>query len=498
MATTIIDKLIVELGLDPKQFSKGTKQAATDTKTMQDQVSYSAGEMVAAIHRVAAEFVGLFLTIRGVSDLVGQFENLNENVRQLGIDSRNLDQGAAELRDWGNVAELAGGKADDAASSIQGLEKAIFNVAHGAGWSEQLTEFARINVDTGAITGHMRDFHAILLDTAKALQAQYPNSADRYQEVQKLGLQGGIGNAVVEGPAALERYYAKEKGLPQVSGADTAAAQRLAEAFTLLKQRVEAVATKILTAVEPALEGLATAFSNFLAKNQGKISQGIDDLAAWATGDGPKRVITAMTDFAQQVVDATGTIHRALHPLDNAAQGLGAVGDLAHESNQRGVQYGKIQSEIASAEKSHGLPAGLLAKTGNGPDKLGLGSANALAAIMAEQHAALGGDKADPDWTKTVAAINARVRAGAAPATQVAPAPNPTALKATQGAGASPGARATVTQAGGTPTAANGSTVTIGDIFIQTQAKDANGIAGSIDGALQRKLTVSQADGALS
>lgn len=496
MATTIIDKLIVELGLDPKQFSKGTKQATTDTKTMQDQVSYSAGEMVAAIHRVAAEFVGLFLTIRGVSDLVGQFAHLNEATRQLGIDSRNLGESAAELRDWGNVSELAGGKAEDAAQSIQGLEKSIFNVKEGFGWDEQLTNFLRLNVDTGAATGKMRDFHAILLDTAKALDGM--SGPDKFQWVQKLGLQGGIANAVTQGPEALERYWKKEQALPQVSGADTAAAQRLAEAFTILRQRVVALATKILTAVEPAIERLFNAFSGFLSKNQGKIAAGIDDVAAWAQGDGPKQVIAAIMQFAQAVVDATKYINDAVHPFRTTGRGISAGFAGAVDANKLDSQESDVKSQIAAAEKAHGLPAGLLEKTGNGVTKLGRGSADPLAAIMAEQHAALGGDKADPDWTKTVAAINARVRAGGGPATQVAPAPNPNALKATQGAGASPAARATASQASGPPTAANGSTVTIGDIFIQTQARDANGIAGSIDGALQRKLTASQADGALS
>lgn len=493
MATTIIDKLIVELGLDPKQFSKGTKQATTDTKTMQDQVSYSAGEMVAAIHRVAAEFVGLFLTIRGVSDLVGQFANLNENVRQLGIDSRNLGESAAELRDWGNVSELAGGKAEDAAQSIQGLEKSIFNVKEGFGWDEQLTNFLRLNVDTGAATGKMRDFHAILLDTAKALDGM--SGPDKFQWVQKLGLQGGIANAVTQGPEALERYWKKEQALPQVSGADTAAAQRLAEAFTILRQRVVALATKILTAVEPAIERLFNAFSGFLSKNQGKIAAGIDDVAAWAQGDGPKQVISAIMQFAQAVVDATKYINDAVHPFRTVGRGIAAGFSGAVDSNKLDSQESQVAREKEAATAKYGLPKDFWNR-----DKTPLapGSADPYAAIAAEQHKALGGDAADPTYDKTYAALSARGRALSSPNTRVVPTPSPSALKATQGAGASPGARATVQAAGGTPTAANGSTVTIGDIFIQTQARDANGIAGSIDGALQRKLTVSQADGALS
>lgn len=498
MATTIIDKLIVELGLDPKQFNRGTKEAATEVKSAQEQISYSAGEMVGALQRVAAEFVSLFLVVNGVKDVVGLFGELNEQTRQLGIDSRNLGQAANELRDWGNVSELAGGKAEDASTSIQGLEKSIFNVKQGFGWDEQLTNFLRLNVDTGVATGKMRDFHSILLDTAKALQSM--DKPDRFQWVQKLGLQGGIGNAVVEGPEALERYYAKEKALPQINGGDTAAAARLAQAFELLKQRVEAVATKILTAVEPALEGLANAISGFLQKNQGKITTGINDLAAWAQGPGPGQVISAVMAFAQSVVDATKYINDAVHPFRTVGRGIAGAFGGAVDANKLDNQEAQVAREKEAATAKYGLPKDFW-KRDNTP--LGPGSADAYASIIAQQHAALGGDKGDPTWDKSYAALAARNKALSQPVTQVPGAsPNPTALKAATGAVGSPAARSTAAQAAsGPPTAANLGGVTnnvTGDIFVQTQAKDANGVAAGINGALQRKLTVTQADGALS
>lgn len=502
MSTTIIDKLVVELGLDPKQFNKGAASAATEVKNTQEQVSYSAGEMIGALQRVAAEFVSLFLVVNGVKDVVDMFAQLNESTRQLGIDSRNVGESAAELRDWGNIAEFAGGKAEDATGTIQGLEKSIFNVKQGFGWDDQLTNFLRLNVDTGVATGKMRDFHAILLDVSKALQGM--SGEDKFNWTQKLGLSGGIANAVTQGPEQLEAYYRRAQSIPQISGADTAAAQRLAVAFDTLKDRVVALATKILTAAEPAIESLFNAMGGFLQKNQGKVTAGINDLAAWAQGPGPKNIISAVTSFAQSVVDATKYINAAVHPISTTGKGLAAVGDYAALKNQGRSRDEQVLQEVGAAEKKYGLPAGLLAKTGNGPDQIGLGSADPLAAILAQQHAALGGDKADPDWYKTVQAINARIHATAAPATEVPGAsPNPNALKATVGASGSPGARATAAQAAGVPTASTDGPASItnnvtGDIFVQTQAKDATGVAGGINGALQRKLTVSQSDGALS
>ncbi|HTC52005.1 MAG TPA: hypothetical protein VK700_08730 [Steroidobacteraceae bacterium] len=500
MATTIIDHLVLELGLDPKQFNKGAASAAAEVKTVQDQISYSAGEMVSALQRVAAEFVSLFLVVGGVKDVVGLFGQLNEATRQLGIDSRNVGESAAELRDWGNIAEFAGGKAEDATGTIQGLQKSIFDYQRGFGWDEQLTNFLRLGVDTGAATGKMRDFHAILLDVAKTLQGM--SGEDKFNWTQKLGLHGGIANAVTQGPEQLEAFYRRAQSIPQISGADTAAAQRLAVAFDTLKDRVEAWATKILTAVEPAIEGLFNAISTFLTGHQGGIGNGINDIAAWVASDGPKRAITALTEFAQAVADVFRFIDDFLHPVATTEKIVGGLGDLARLHNSGRARDQTVLREISAAEHKYHLPTGLIAKTGNGPDQLGPGSADPLAAILAQQHAALGGDKADPDWYKTVQAINARVKATAAPATQVPGAsPNPDALKAHTGAIATPLAGLPKKDAPGTTTASKKPVGMVnnvtGDIFVQSQATDPNSLAGGINGALQRKLTVSQADGAL-
>lgn len=282
MSATVIDKLTVELGLDPKEFKKGTAEATKATKDTQESVTKSATAIVTSLRRVAAEFVSLFLVVRSVKDVVGIFSELNASTRQLGIDSRNYGESAAHLRDWGNIAEMAGGQAEDATGTIAGLQKAIFDVGHGLGWSSQLTEFGRIGVDTGVATGKMRDFHDLLLDTSRALQTQFPDKATRFQETRVLGLQGGIANAVSEGPDQLEKYYQQQLKIHQTTEGDTRAAAQLAQAWDLLRDKMRALTTQILTAVSPAIQGLFTRFGNFLTGHQQDFEAGIKKVADWA------------------------------------------------------------------------------------------------------------------------------------------------------------------------------------------------------------------------
>ena len=86
MATTVIDKLIVEFGLDPKQFKQGLKEANLAIVSTKDTTNKSSNEMVQSLRRVAAEFVSLFLAIRSVKDVSGIFTELNESTRQLGYE----------------------------------------------------------------------------------------------------------------------------------------------------------------------------------------------------------------------------------------------------------------------------------------------------------------------------------------------------------------------------------------------------------------------------
>lgn len=498
MSVTVIDRLIVELGLDPRQFQKGTKEAQKATKDTEQSVTKSAGEMIGALRRVAAEFVSLFLVVRSIHDIVGMFSELNESTRQLGIDSKNYGESAAHLRDWGNIAEIAGGKAEDATATMAGLQKAIFDVGHGLGWSPQLTEFGRIGVDTGVATGKMRDFHDLLMDTSKSLQAQFPDRQQRFQETQVLGLKGGIANAVADGPEVLEKYYQQQLKIHQTTEGDTKAAQALAQAWDVLRDKMRALATQILTAVSPAIQRLFNTFGNWLSKHQGDFEKGITGLAEWAQGPGPGKIIDALTSFGDTVVSVAEFIGKAL--------GIHKLTDQELIGNEKPMFSG----EFTRAEKKYGLPQGLLSNPDLRGSTMDLDMRSDALSVL---HGEAGGDKGDPNWLKAVASFKKQytdpslIKKGLWERqtdwvhTWVDPLLAPDATQATQGAGPSPRAQSTI--AGAKPTASNlggagGSSVHIDNINVNTQATDADGVARDIDGALNRKLTVTQADGALS
>lgn len=500
MATTVVDKLIVEFGLDPRQFKAGLKEANLAIVSTKDNTNKGANEMVQSLRRVAAEFVSLFLAIRSIKDVAGVFSEINESTRQLGFQSRNTDESAAALKDWGNIAEIVGGKAEDAQSTLMGLQKAIFDVGHGLGWSPQLTEFGRIGVDTGVGQGKVRNAHDLLRETTIALESQFKDPAARFQETQVLGIQGGLANLVAGGVKEFDRQWAQQQGIPQVSKNDTAQAQRLTESWDVLKQRIEAELRQILTTISPALQKVFKGLGDWIKQHQGEFTAGIQNLLGWFSGPGPQQVIDSLTAIGEAAANVAKFLLGIGHPT-------GWVASVFGDKNF-------FSGEQTKAEKAAGLPIGTLSRQGLDSPSRNKTSLSDTAAEIAQWHLDLGGDKQDPNYDQAVQAFMDQH--------QIAPLPKglldqqadwykthtwygspiDDAGKANAGAGSSPKARAL---AGGKPTAFNesspggGSTsVRIDELNVYSAAKDATGIAGDLDSALQRKLTVSLADGALS
>jgi hypothetical protein len=85
MAGSVIDSLVVTLGLDSKEFSKGVKG--------------SAEELAGFTRRLA----GMFLAVRGIEDVVGYFKDLHAQLAEVGFQSRNLGLTGQEIRRLGEV-----------------------------------------------------------------------------------------------------------------------------------------------------------------------------------------------------------------------------------------------------------------------------------------------------------------------------------------------------------------------------------------------------------
>lgn len=123
---TVIDSFIITLGLDPSEFDKGQKAAASAFLKTRDAATRSAKDIESAskhsadaIDRVTKSALGLFATLIGaksIGDFIGNVTQTDVALSNLGA---NLDMSAQELARWEGAAQRVGDTAEGAASAIR-------------------------------------------------------------------------------------------------------------------------------------------------------------------------------------------------------------------------------------------------------------------------------------------------------------------------------------------------------------------------------------------
>lgn len=295
--TTVIDQLVVKLGLDPRDFTKGEKLAAAETIKLENQVKKSSESMGRSFVGFTSKVAGIAGAAMLVKKFIQYTSELSTNIRQLGIDSDNFGVLAADLRNFGNVSEMMGGKAEDATRTVGGLTKAVYDLAYNGQISDSLIMLGRLGVQFQDTTGNMRDFKAIALDTQAAIQQRMANGMSRanaFQMLTQAGFDSGLANAMLAGnlqqqlDRQAQRRQVSREDVNLATGWEQSAANRsqALDAAALRQLPLEAVAgTKINDAIAAAADragttGAADAVGEFgsIVKEGGKaVKDGVTD-----------------------------------------------------------------------------------------------------------------------------------------------------------------------------------------------------------------------------
>lgn len=131
MAATVIDALLITLGLDTSDFRKGQKDVSDDLKKQREDAKKTAKEMAEQGKKAAAFFgsiktellalTGVTVTAGGLMSLV---KNTTSSLMDLSIQSKALGMSAKELDGWAKSAEAAGSSAEKISAALQGFQDA--------------------------------------------------------------------------------------------------------------------------------------------------------------------------------------------------------------------------------------------------------------------------------------------------------------------------------------------------------------------------------------
>ncbi|HDX8797859.1 TPA: lytic transglycosylase domain-containing protein [Klebsiella michiganensis] len=275
MAATVIDALLVTLGLDTSQFRKGQQEVSDDLKKQREDAKNTAKEMAEQGKKAASFFSSIkteLLALTGVTVTAGGLmsfvKSTTSGLMDLSIQSKALGLSARELDGWSKSAEAAGSSAEKISASLQGFQGAIQGARVGDYSSSIFGGLAQLNALTG------QNFDVWGQDASSLAKT----SLDALRKISDPNLRRQVGLSLGFDDATLQRNQ-EGKFLPDVdrltkssgiTDASTKGAKEFTAAWAELGQNLDTVKNQIYVGLIPTirdLNGLLIEWSSGNAKS---------------------------------------------------------------------------------------------------------------------------------------------------------------------------------------------------------------------------------------
>lgn len=261
MAATVIDALLVTLGLDTSQFRKGQQEVSDDLKKQREDAKNTAKEMAEQGKKAASFFSSIkteLLALTGVTVTAGGLmsfvKSTTSGLMDLSIQSKALGLSARELDGWSKSAEAAGSSAEKISASLQGFQGAIQGARVGDYSSSIFGGLAQLNALTG------QNFDVWGQDASSLAKT----SLDALRKISDPNLRRQVGLSLGFDDATLQRNQ-EGKFLPDVdrftkssgiTDASTKGAKEFTAAWAELGQNLDTVKNQIFEGLIPTIRDL--------------------------------------------------------------------------------------------------------------------------------------------------------------------------------------------------------------------------------------------------
>ncbi|RWH42961.1 phage tail tip lysozyme [Mesorhizobium sp.] len=239
----------------------------------------------------------------------------------LGRFASSLGESPQRIAAWENAAERFGGSADATASTLERVNKQLYNLNKNG---EALPrEFSQLQAWTGMRIDPNHGLDRYLSDVAAALQRLHQIDAGAAHNVaQALGIDPATEQLMYKMGSGIDVYLGKLEKSLSPSNQAIEAAQKLQASWNELLQHIIALANAIYDKLGPVLVDAADRMTTWIEKNQDWIRTGIVDAVKkfidWLEKIDWNAVETGMQNFAhgaKEVVDGVGGIVHATEIL---------------------------------------------------------------------------------------------------------------------------------------------------------------------------------------
>lgn len=258
MAASVIDSLVVELGLDPRKFTEGQRAALQSLRDMENAAASSAGR----IEEYGTKISDVFSTVKkGAVGVLGAFvgeqavafvANVAAGDAAVSRLSKTLGVNIESLSTWQGMVRQMGGAATDATATLGALTDAMSRVQAGGGAFDGT--FATLLNRSGDFRGKtadqvLRQISKYLEDEQKAGRMS-PAIARMFAESIP-GINESMMNLILRGPAALDAFAeaARKAGIANKEAGDEA------EEFQKKEAELTSSLENLARYVFPALTG---------------------------------------------------------------------------------------------------------------------------------------------------------------------------------------------------------------------------------------------------
>lgn len=276
---SVIDSLVVVLGLDNTQFRQGQRKTSEDLRKTKEDASNTAKAIEASGKQAAAFFTKLrnealmlFAAFTGANGVKQFVENITAGDASLGRLAKTLDMSVEDLSAWTSAVQRTGGSADAAAGTFQSLEDNLQQLAT-TGQSSLLPYFNAMGISMLDAHHKARPLQDILLDIAKWAEGKDP--AMVAQRLRAMGFDQGTINLLLKGKGAVTGLIDESRRLGTVSAQDAAAAQARQKAWRDLAQAATSLGRTILTDLSPAIESAMQWLDKWIQANRPEIAETI-------------------------------------------------------------------------------------------------------------------------------------------------------------------------------------------------------------------------------
>lgn len=318
---TVIDALMVTLGLDPAGLKKGADEAVkaqakvtagavgsakaideVEKKLTTAQIARTkeldaqAKHIADGFKKIRNEALGLLAIFTAGMGLTSFAENAITTTASLSRMSGDLNMSAKDLAEWQLAAKHAGGTAEGMTSQLKQASDDLASMKMGLGQSASIQASMRY----GATLPDLKDANSLLLKQADILKRLYDQDPTRAAAAAKLmGVNEGSYQLMKQGSAAVIEARKAQSALAEEQERLAAKAEALRKKLDDLSNKFNEIAVRVLTEFMPAIDMAADS----LRQIGQWVSEHKEDISIWI-----QTAVKAVIDFAKSLDKASESV----------------------------------------------------------------------------------------------------------------------------------------------------------------------------------------------